>query len=98
MSIYMPMVVELVVAMLACVRIGAVHSIVVSLAREVLYDAWSRDFGWFTVCLVEHRSWLEKRLMGLTLDALSKARNNKSSELINQCFYLKLVKFPAKQR
>lgn len=31
-SIYMPMVVELVVAMLACVRIGAVHSIVVSLA------------------------------------------------------------------
>lgn len=29
-SIYMPMVVELVVAMLACVRIGAVHSIVVS--------------------------------------------------------------------
>uniref|UniRef100_A0AAQ5XHF6 acetate--CoA ligase n=1 Tax=Amphiprion ocellaris TaxID=80972 RepID=A0AAQ5XHF6_AMPOC len=28
-SIYMPMVVELVVAMLACVRIGAVHSIVV---------------------------------------------------------------------
>lgn len=30
-SIYMPMVVELVVAMLACVRIGAVHSIVVSL-------------------------------------------------------------------
>lgn len=30
MSIYMPMVVELVVAMLACARIGAVHSIVVS--------------------------------------------------------------------
>lgn len=29
-SIYMPMVIELVVAMLACVRIGAVHSIVVS--------------------------------------------------------------------
>jgi acetyl-CoA synthetase len=29
-SIYMPMVVDLVVAMLACVRIGAVHSIVVS--------------------------------------------------------------------
>lgn len=28
-SIYMPMVVELVVAMLACARIGAVHSIVV---------------------------------------------------------------------
>lgn len=35
-SIYMPMVVELVVAMLACVRVGAVHSIVVSLAREVV--------------------------------------------------------------
>lgn len=32
-SIYMPMVVELVVAMLACVRIGAVHSIVVSCRR-----------------------------------------------------------------
>lgn len=28
-SIYMPMVIELVVAMLACARIGAVHSIVV---------------------------------------------------------------------
>lgn len=33
-SIYMPMVVELVVAMLACVRIGAVHSIVVSLVEH----------------------------------------------------------------
>lgn len=29
-AIYMPMIVELVVAMLACARIGAVHSIVVS--------------------------------------------------------------------
>ncbi|CAJ0925607.1 unnamed protein product [Ranitomeya imitator] len=29
-SIYMPMVIELVVAMLACARIGAIHSIVVS--------------------------------------------------------------------
>ena len=28
-AIYMPMVVELVVAMLACARIGAIHSIVV---------------------------------------------------------------------
>lgn len=34
-SIYMPMVVELVVAMLACARIGAVHSIVVSLDESV---------------------------------------------------------------
>ena len=33
-SIYMPMVVELVVAMLACARIGAVHSIVVSVLRD----------------------------------------------------------------
>lgn len=29
-AIYMPMIIELVVAMLACARIGAVHSIVVS--------------------------------------------------------------------
>lgn len=28
-AIYMPMIIELVVAMLACARIGAVHSIVV---------------------------------------------------------------------
>lgn len=35
-SIYMPMVVELVVAMLACVRIGAVHSIVVSWRHELV--------------------------------------------------------------
>lgn len=34
-SIYMPMVVELVVAMLACARIGAVHSIVVGLDEPV---------------------------------------------------------------
>lgn len=34
-SIYMPMVVELVVAMLACARIGAVHSIVVSLDKSM---------------------------------------------------------------
>lgn len=34
MSIYMPMVVELVVAQLACVRIGAVHSIVVKVASD----------------------------------------------------------------
>lgn len=33
-SVYMPMVVELVVAMLACVRIGAVHSIVVSFSER----------------------------------------------------------------
>lgn len=100
-SIYMPMVVELVVAMLACVRIGAVHSIVVSLAREVVSDVWSRDFRRFTVCLVEElvfRVSLKKRLMGLTVDALSKASNNKSLELINQCFYLKLVKCHARQR
>lgn len=37
-SIYMPMVVELVVAMLACARIGAVHSIVVSLAESAVKD------------------------------------------------------------
>ena len=30
-AIYMPMIVELVVAMLACARIGAIHSIVVSI-------------------------------------------------------------------
>lgn len=29
-AIYMPMIIELVVAMLACARIGAIHSIVVS--------------------------------------------------------------------
>lgn len=37
-SIYMPMVVELVVAMLACARIGAVHSIVVSLWLVVRFN------------------------------------------------------------
>ncbi|TNN87768.1 Acetyl-coenzyme A synthetase, cytoplasmic [Liparis tanakae] len=37
-SIYMPMVVELVVAMLACVRIGAVHSIVASFSAESLCE------------------------------------------------------------
>jgi acetyl-CoA synthetase len=29
-AIYMPMILELIVAMLACARIGAVHSIIVS--------------------------------------------------------------------
>lgn len=43
-SIYMPMVVELVVAMLACARIGAVHSIVVS-SGEVLLTTAKRDAG-----------------------------------------------------
>lgn len=38
-SIYMPMVVELVVAMLACARIGAVHSIVVSVAAAATTGA-----------------------------------------------------------
>lgn len=33
-AIYMPMVLDLVVAMLACARIGAPHSIVVSEARS----------------------------------------------------------------
>lgn len=37
-SIYMPMVVELVVAMLACARIGAVHSIVVNVASAAVAD------------------------------------------------------------
>lgn len=34
----MPMVVELVVAMLACARIGAVHSIVVNVASAAIAD------------------------------------------------------------
>ncbi|CDQ80127.1 unnamed protein product [Oncorhynchus mykiss] len=44
-SIYMPMVVELVVAMLACVRIGAVHSIVVSLFSfvNILFAGFSAE-------------------------------------------------------
>lgn len=33
-AIYMPMILELVVAMLACARIGAVHSIIVSTIRS----------------------------------------------------------------
>lgn len=40
-SIYMPMVVELVVAMLACARIGAVHSIVVSLDENWCSASWA---------------------------------------------------------
>lgn len=35
-SIYMPMIVELSIAMLACARIGAIHSIVVSIGSYVL--------------------------------------------------------------
>lgn len=34
-SIYMPMIMELPIAMLACARIGAVHSIVVSVIRSM---------------------------------------------------------------
>lgn len=34
-AIYMPMVLELPVAMLACARIGAVHSIVVSIKNSI---------------------------------------------------------------
>lgn len=35
-AIYMPMILEIIVAVLACTRIGAVHSIVVSLIRKSL--------------------------------------------------------------
>uniref|UniRef100_A0A803YCY0 Acetyl-coenzyme A synthetase, cytoplasmic n=1 Tax=Meleagris gallopavo TaxID=9103 RepID=A0A803YCY0_MELGA len=35
-SIYLPMILELVVAMLACARIGAIHSVVAALAAECL--------------------------------------------------------------
>lgn len=42
-SIYLPMILELVIAMLACARIGALHSVVVgaSPARR----AWCRAVG-----------------------------------------------------
>lgn len=36
--IYMPMILELSVAMLACARIGAIHSIVVSICHYVLVN------------------------------------------------------------
>ena len=36
-AIYMPMIVEIVVAMLACARLGVIHSIVVSAALDNLY-------------------------------------------------------------
>lgn len=39
MSIYMPMIMELPIAMLACARIGAVHSIVVSTFRQLVTGA-----------------------------------------------------------
>lgn len=50
-AIYMPMITEIVVAMLACARIGAVHSIVVSknghfqfsFHRKVLYELYPCD-------------------------------------------------------
>lgn len=49
-SIYMPMVVELVVAMLACARIGAVHSIVVSLLSFATHFlCLPLEFSWSTV-------------------------------------------------
>lgn len=35
-GIYMPMISEIVIAMLACARIGAVHSIVVSIKQIIL--------------------------------------------------------------
>ena len=41
-AIYMPMINELVVAMLACARIGAVHSIVVS--RLCYYSTGKRNY------------------------------------------------------
>lgn len=40
-AIYMPMVFEIVIAMLSCARIGAVHSIVVSFKR--FYRLWLAD-------------------------------------------------------
>ena len=47
-AIYMPMVIELTVAMLACARIGAVHSIIVSIKRRGIhssnYDAHINEF------------------------------------------------------
>lgn len=41
-AIYMPMIPELVVAMLACARLGALHSIVVGIGVEK--DAWGREW------------------------------------------------------
>lgn len=39
-SIYMPMIIELVVAMLACARIGALHSIVVRRCNYFWYELY----------------------------------------------------------
>ena len=35
-AIYMPVIIELVVAMLACARIGAVHCVVVSYSEKII--------------------------------------------------------------
>jgi len=40
-SIYMPMILELVVAMLACARIGALHSIVVGATPLPCFQFWA---------------------------------------------------------
>lgn len=46
-SIYMPMIMELPIAMLACARIGAVHSIVVSLKSfsNILTQVFQRSLS-----------------------------------------------------
>lgn len=54
-SIYMPMVMELPIAMLACARIGAVHSIVVSFLAGVSLNMtlinFCRDMMLKLICL-----------------------------------------------
>lgn len=48
-SIYMPMILELVVAMLACARLGALHSIVVGVWAGEKREGWdwgSGEVGW----------------------------------------------------
>jgi acetyl-CoA synthetase len=48
-SIYMPMVCELPIAMLACARIGAVHSVVFGgFSAEALAGGWTGHLGSFS--------------------------------------------------
>ena len=46
-AIYMPMIIELVVSMLACARIGAMHSIVVSCLQNYVYKLLFLSKWWF---------------------------------------------------
>lgn len=63
-AIYMPMIIELVVSMLACARIGAMHSIVVSCLQNYVYkllflSKWWLYF-WFKKLKLRNKCYILK--------------------------------------